>query len=916
MHRPQFARFLTLSLIALTAACSDDKGSDGAPDAGGSGDTATDANGSGSGDTATEGSGSGEGSGLIDSDLRTAPDYRLSAAATVKRDAQGMAHVYGANLNDAVFAQGYEQARDRMFHLAYLRHFMYGERARYYGAAFLNDDRVKRAVRLRAVAEGNAQYYKDNQPELTAILKAFAAGVNAGLEDMKRGANGMVRPAEFDRIDPAWWPEPWTVVDSVAIAKATVFSQSFQPDIELAVFAGETLLGARKFHELLTFTPMFASNILEPSPTPESALSVGGEAAGSGSLEEQGDPLLTPEERAQLAYALSGAAQIIAESTGRPRVGNVGGSNSWAIAGAHTASGGAILCNDTHMSLEQPSRLYPTHIVDLSQNTTGALGYIAPGAPLVLIGNTSEVAWGLTNAFGDVGDLYREVFDATKTTYRYEGEQRPIIFTEEVIYVRPEGGALADAVPQTVTVRRIPGHGPLLNDLLPDELSRILSNLNIFLSIRWAGFETDTPDLVTFRLFLQSAGLTDQVEALRHFRTGAMNWTLADKSGRVGYVPAGPWPIRQQSVLVKPPYLPLAGDGGDEWQGFTPYDEIPKLIDPAKGYVVTANNSINEGPLDNLPETAPFYFGHFFDLGSRAHRITEVIEEWKLTGGITTDLNRALQADNGSIVAPLYLERLSALEPQLCADATSDRCKAIRLLQGWDRNQGVESAATSVFNVWMVHFLFETFRDDVVDPLFGLVAKDLDNVGLRATANWLAGRTPPSGANFFNDSRTRDIQEGFDEIALRALDQAIVQLRDHFGANSDPASWAWGDIHQTQHKHVVYADLNTVAAPQDSSFRAVNPTDFPFVTEGQPSPFPYLQDEGAQIRYCVDMGGASPKVFGSLNGGVSAHSGTPRFGDQIPGWLREETYAVPFTQAEVEAAATETTTLPAGYPTP
>jgi hypothetical protein len=64
------------------------------------------------------------------------------------------------------------------------------------------------------------------------------------------------------------------------------------------------------------------------------------------------------------------------------------------------------------------------------------------------------------------------------------------------------------------------------------------------------------------------------------------------------------------------------------------------------------------------------------------------------------------------------------------------------------------------------------------------------------------------------------------------------------------------------------------------------------------------------------MGGASPKVFGSLNGGVSAHSGTTRFGDQIPGWLREETYAVPFTQAEVEAAATETTTLPAGYPAP
>lgn len=102
MHRPKFARILTLSLIALTAACGDDKVSDGAPDAGGSGDTAADANGLGSG----SGEGSADGSGLIDADLRTAPDYRLSAAATVKRDAQGTAHIYGANLNDAVFAQG------------------------------------------------------------------------------------------------------------------------------------------------------------------------------------------------------------------------------------------------------------------------------------------------------------------------------------------------------------------------------------------------------------------------------------------------------------------------------------------------------------------------------------------------------------------------------------------------------------------------------------------------------------------------------------------------------------------------------------------------------------------------------------------------------------------------------------------
>jgi penicillin amidase len=923
-HRLTRLSLASLPLLGLLACGDDDETAGGSADASsdGSADTAdtADASSDGSADSAVADDTSDGGADApdtsepqVDPDLLEPPGYQTNAPVEVFRDEQGTAHIYGQDLRDTLFGQGYEMARDRMFHLAWLRHFMYGQRAQHYGPNYLNDDRVKRAIGFKRIASLNAQFYKDTQPEVLALLQAYAAGVNAGLADMKAGRNGFERPAEFDRIDPDWWPEPWTVVDSVAVAKATVFSQSFQPDFELAIFAGELLLGPRKFRELLPFTPMYATHILETGPSPDSLLSITGTAPDPGTLEALPEPSLTDAQRRELAAALAGAADILSEATGRPHFGSPGGSNSWAVAGAHTASGGSILCNDTHMPLDQPSRLYPTHIVDLSRNTTGAVGYIAPGAPLVLIGNTRDTAWGLTNSFADIGDLYRETISRDGTTATYNGAQRPIEIVQEQVLVRPEGGRLADATPQTVTIRRVPGRGPMLNDLLPDELRRVLDNLRYYFSVRWAGFETNTADFVTFRQLLDAGSIDDQVEALRHFDTGVMNWTLADASGAVGYIPAGPFPIRARPIADAAPYRPLDGTGGDDWQGFVDFDAIPRLLRPDKGYIVTANNSIGTGPLDNEPASAEFYFGHFFDLGSRAWRITQTLEAWKQAGNVGIEQNRALQRDNHAIVAEVYQPRLAALEPRAC-ETPGRACDAIRLLAGWDLAQPLDSAPTAIFNLWSVHFLFDVFRDDVADPLFGLIAKDLDNVGVRATSHWLQGRTPPSGTNYFNDGRTADVDEDFDTLALRALDNALAQGADYLGPERPLASWTWGELHVALHKHVVWSDLNSTPAPQDSSFRAINPTDFQFVKNLEPAPLPYVQDEGAQIRYCVDLGTDAPTVFGQLNGGVSAHAGTPHFGDQIPGWLDEINYPVPFAQADVEASAVARSTIAAGYP--
>ena len=839
----------------------------------------------------------------------------LGQAVDVYRDEWGIPHIYARNRGDMLFVQGYEMARDRIFQMDHLRRFIYGTQAEVYGEAFLADDITKRIIGFRRLAEANLAYLERKYPDSVAQVQSYCNGVNAYIEDMKAGRNGAVRPLEFDRIDLDYWPAPWQPRDVVAIAKAQIFLQSFQGELEMFIFLGKVVL-SNSFDDLLRFQPMRPTYILEPSPT----LGYDTATDRNALLAEARDllPDLPSDEatRRKIAEGLAMMADRLGRAFGRAGLGMTQGSNNWVVDDSLTESGACILCNDPHMTLDYPSTMMATHIVDLSRDEVGAIGNIVPGAPLVLIGHTAKVAWGLTNGFGDATDLYREKLGKNRKAVLFRNEWVPLDFYEERILVRSEGGSLDDTTEVTQTARWVPHHGPILIDLLPEDIAELMELVGLVYSARWPGFSEESTDLLTLREVVEAENVQEAMAAMEHFNSGVMNWVFADSSGNIGHMTAGPYPIRAKSVAAFPPYLPLPGGGDHEWQGFLDLARQPRTLNPPKGYVVTANNTISDQTLDNNPVNDDHYYGHFFDLGTRAWRITERIEAMKAAGPIRLEDMTGLQTDDYAVLAEDLLPRLFENRDRVCEQPDPDTCRALGILEAWDRNFDRDSPGATLFSVWYTHLAFNTVHDDIPPFFLGLTAPFLSQLVGRDLSAWLAGRGPESGKNYFDDLGTTGVVESADDQMVASLQGAVDQLKAFFGSGRPMESWRWGEAHLKKFVHPVWDDLSQGFFENDGGQHSVDPAEYPIVTpEGAIQTLPYRQGEGPAFRFCVEMKQGEWKTYNVLPGGQSGHAGDEHYADQLPLWLSNQNFQFWYLREDVESHAVSHRTYPAGFPT-
>jgi len=838
----------------------------------------------------------------------------LGQSVDVYRDEWGIPHIYAQNRGDMVFVQGYEMARDRIFHMDHLRRFIYGTQAEVYGEAFLEDDITKRIIGFRRLAEANLAYLEKEFPDSLALVHAYCNGVNAYVEDMKAGRNGAVRPLEFDRIDPAYWPAPWEARDVVALAKAQVFLQSFQGELEMFIFLGKILL-ANSFDDLMRFQPMRPTYILEPSPT------VGFDVATSRSagLTDAEDLLahIPPDEatREQVAEGFAMMADRLGRAFGGPEWGMSQGSNNWVIDDSLTETGACILCNDPHMNIDYPSTMMSTHIVDLSRDEVGAIGNIIPGVPLVLIGHTAKVAWGLTNGFGDATDLYKEKLGQNKRSVLFRDEWVPLDFYEEVIHVRAEDGSLEDTTETVQTVRWVPHHGPILIDLLPGDIGSLMELLGLVYSARWPGFSDQSRDILALRQVVEAETVQEAMEAMEHFNSGVLNWVFADASGNIGHMTAGPYPIRARDVAAFPPYIPLPGGGLHEWEGFLDLSQLPQTLNPAKGYVVTANNTISDQTLDNDPVNDDHYYGHFFDLGTRAWRITERIEAMKAEGPIRLEDMTALQTDAYAVLAEDLLPRLFENRERICTQPEADACRALDILESWDMHFDLDSPGATLFSVWYSHLAYNTVHDDIPSFFLGLTAPFLSQLVGRDLSAWLAGRDPEPEKDYFDNLKTGGQVETADDQMVVSLEGAVEQLAAFFGPERGMETWRWGEVHKKKFVHPVWDDLSQGFYENDGGQHSVDPAEYPIVTpEGTIQTLPYEQGDGPAFRFCVEMKEGEWKTYNVLPGGQSGHAGDPHFADQLPLWLSNRNYRFWFLRQDVEAHAVSHRTYPPGFP--
>ncbi len=310
----------------------------------------------------------------------------LQRSVSIQRDALGTVTIEGRDRSDITYAMGYVHAQERFFEMDLMRRMAAGELAALVGPGALTADLDHRRHRLRAVARAA---YAQLPPEQQQALQRYRDGVNAGLADLP------VRPWEYLLLRAT--PRPWATDDSVLMIAAMYLQLNDGGDNtrELRLAQMQAVLPA----PLVDF-------LLAPDPDWEAPL--------RGALSPR--PVLPGAEvmdlRAQQAHAISASLAVALTPSTQ---GHHPGSNNFAVGGALTSNGAAMLANDMHLGLGVPNiwfrtRLrYPDPTAPHGQRDVN--GVSLPGTPAMVVGSNGQIAWGFTNSYGDWLDWVRVLRD-------------------------------------------------------------------------------------------------------------------------------------------------------------------------------------------------------------------------------------------------------------------------------------------------------------------------------------------------------------------------------------------------------------------------------------------------------------------------------------------------------------------------
>lgn len=669
----------------------------------------------------------------------------LSAPVEVVRDRWGVPHLYAQNERDLFFAQGYVHAQDRLWQMQFNRTVASGRISSLFGEAPLRADRYLRTIGLRRSAEKDFALLS---PETRGFLQAYADGVNAFLKTHE----GKL-PIEFTVLGVH--PDPWSPVDTLAWSRTLSLNLSLNSPLELARFRMSTKLSPEAIRQLVppypAEGPFIAPSAKVPTPgIPVPALQLPGNVAASAGSDE----------------FIRRLAPFV-PAFGRPEL--TWGSNSWVVHGSRTATGKPLLANDTHLGLGMPSVWYE---VGLHAGRFDVTGYSLAGLPFVIMGQNRRAAWGVTNLNADVQDVYIEKLDDPKNPKKamFQGRWEDLKVLKEAIPVKGKPSVTLEVLSTR--------HGPLVHGVMPEWKDPRP------LSLRWASAEGSR--LLDAISAVDRAGNWQEFhQALSMWDTPSLNFTYADVDGNIGYQSTARVPLRAPGHAGTEP-VP-GWTGAFEWQGFIPYEDMPSVLNPPSGYVVSANHKV-------VPDSYPYTLTRDWPPPERARRINELVAGNPLAPKkLSLDDMKKFQAD--VVLGAAGLMRPSLMAGMAGAKLSDTERKALAAIQGWDLRFGKDAAAPAIFSAWLRFLLPDTFKDEMGDDLMKGPARGLVFMQSDMFAAMLGRPNDP----WFDDKGTPGKVETRDDIVRKSFSEAVAWLSDKLG--NDPADWRWGELHSISFKH-------------------------------------------------------------------------------------------------------------------
>lgn len=556
----------------------------------------------------------------------------LDAPVSVEIDEHGIPLIHAQTRIDSFRALGFVHGRDRLFQMDLMRRSSAGRLAEVLGPGAIKDDKWHKIMGFQHVADAIFARLPERQ---RAILIAYAQGVNGAIAQLQ------VLPWEFWLL--GYRPEAWRAEDCLLVILGLYERLSWSGENERAATVMESAFSSRVAEFFFPARDCYT----------ESLLDAGLDQCRLGQIPVE-DLSTTASNNKNAPFSPIGNV---------PTPLSKGGSNAWVIAPQKSRENRAILANDMHLELRVPNIWYRA---DLRYETIEVTGLTLPGIPLVISGSNGLVAWGFTNVSGDFSDfILLDTEGGNKDTYLTPEGPRRFDRRAEIIHVR--GG------PQVSLVVKETIWGPVLPEKLIDKQ----------VAVRWTALDPSATDIKLVDLIGVSS-VAEAITLLNRAGGPPLNALVADKDGNIGWTYTGRIPIRVGfSGLAARSW----SDGTKRWQGYIPPDELPRIINPTSGFIVSANQRMTG-------RDYPYAIAHNFDGGYRAYHISQMLQQMQRL--VEPDM-LTLQLDTKTEFYSYYQRLvLKALEHKAFQGENALRAALRRQLAGWDGKAEPDSLGLGV----------------------------------------------------------------------------------------------------------------------------------------------------------------------------------------------------------------------------
>ena len=778
---------------------------------------------------------------------KTVQFSHLIAKTEIVRDTANVPHIFATNDHDTLFALGYVHAQDRLWQMTMLRRTAQGRLSELFGKETLSIDKVVRRLGIYGAAHNSVSALR---PSTQLKLNAYAQGVNARLKEINSEALGRGAP-EFFIFSNAI--ARWSPADSLAIIKLMGLQMSSHLESEVLRARLSLILDNDRLKDILPDVPGLGQAVLNDFA----------------SLFPTLPRLQANENMSQQAFspfkpiALSGA------------------SNAWAALPGRSASRGTLLANDPHLSLTAPSIWY---LARLELETGGVIGGTIPGVPVVLVGRSAHLGWGLTTANIDDTDVYIEkVNPDNPNEYLSLNEFVPFIKKQSIIKIKDSTSITIDLL-WTENGPVLPSNHYNLGAITPE---------GYVTSVAWTLLSAHDTSIEAAFDVMASHSVQSAMKASRAYVAPGQNLTLADKN-QIAMRTIGALPKRDPRNLSRG-RMPTAGWlSVNRWQGIFDQSVNPVFLNPTGGVLGNTNNKYIDRP---FPEHISYDW-------SDTQRVQRWVRLMQNREAHTRDSFIEAQLDSISPTARTILPLIGA-ELWFQSKGTpfnrllEQRKVALNLLANWNGEMNEHLPEPLIYSAWIRALQVRLVQDELgplskefsqVKPLFiERVYRNIDGAG-----QWC-------------DVVQSEPIETCAAMAQLALDDALTELLNTY--SNDINGLRWGEAHQATHDHPVlgkipvlkwFVNIRHPTSGGDNTLQRGK-------TIGT-GPNPYLNVHAGAYRGVYDFADPNSSVF-IISTGQSGHPLSRHYDNLAELWRRGEYVPMSLDESLARAGATGVTTL-------